>query len=128
MYIVSLPCNHYLTSLRNKNYPLKQKLSHCTRVSTFTRFSKTYLLEIDCKILFVFFSSASVCDKRPIPGSEGMFEQQVNGAWMKMPCAPGTQYNPTACSCSMFGKKVETPHRHQGKICFTFNYLLINMA
>lgn len=41
------------------------------------------------------------CDSRPIFGVPAKFEQYVPGyGWREMPCAPGTQYNPSECGCT----------------------------
>lgn len=41
------------------------------------------------------------CDSRPIFGVPEKFEQYVPGhGWISMPCAPGTQYNPSECGCT----------------------------
>lgn len=41
------------------------------------------------------------CDSRPILDDQGWYEQYAPGhGWIKMPCAPGTHYNPADCQCS----------------------------
>ncbi|XP_061177914.1 protein PIF-like [Saccostrea echinata] len=48
------------------------------------------------------FQQEGPCDTRMIFNEPRYFEQFVNGlGWLKMPCAPGTQYDPNTCQCSL---------------------------
>ncbi|XP_061172939.1 protein PIF-like [Saccostrea echinata] len=41
------------------------------------------------------------CDKKPVRGDSNSFEQFVQRyGWIKMPCAPGTQYSQADCECT----------------------------
>ncbi|XP_071120172.1 protein PIF-like [Mytilus edulis] len=42
------------------------------------------------------------CDMRPVFGNATYYERIVHGNWIRMPCAPGTHYDPTECACSLF--------------------------
>lgn len=59
------------------------------------------------------------CDSRPIFGVPEKFEQYVPGhGWISMPCAPGTQYNPSECGCT-----TNVPVQQTDKICRPELYL-----
>lgn len=59
------------------------------------------------------------CDSRPIFGVPAKFEQYVPGyGWREMPCAPGTQYNPSECGCT-----TNVPVQQTDKICRPEVYL-----
>ena len=48
------------------------------------------------------FHQEGPCDTRMIFNDRNKFEQYVNGlGWVEMPCAPGTQYDPNSCQCSL---------------------------
>ena len=49
------------------------------------------------------------------------FEQYVNGlGWVEMPCAPGTQYDPNSCQCSLHDSFLPGK-RKTFFSCFQFN-------
>lgn len=48
------------------------------------------------------FHQEGPCDTRMIFNKPNKFEQYVTGfGWVEMPCAPGTQFDPNTCQCSL---------------------------
>ncbi|KAL5006241.1 hypothetical protein ScPMuIL_015047 [Solemya velum] len=47
-------------------------------------------------------SENPTCDRRAVPVSPTHFEQNMPGfGWVRMPCAPGTKFNPKDCNCTL---------------------------